>query len=114
MNARPTIERFKLISSFLLRRPMNATQLAQKLEVSTKTIHRDLEFMRDRIGLPIEYDYAKNGYKFTRSVPLCACCGGGGKMKRLIGFLIYGPEIAFFAVGGAVTWVFECLSRIWK
>ncbi len=35
-------------------------------------------------------------------------------MKRLIGFMIYGPEIAFFAVGGAVTWVFECFSRIWK
>ncbi len=77
MNARPAIERIKLISGFIISRPMNATQLAERLEVSTKTIHRDLEFMRDRIGLPIEFDYEKNGYKFTRTVALCACCGGG-------------------------------------
>ena len=31
----------------------NATSLAQKLEVTTKTIHRDIRFMRDRWELPI-------------------------------------------------------------
>ena len=30
----------------------NATTLARQLEVSTKSIHRDLEFMRDRLELP--------------------------------------------------------------
>ena len=34
----------------------NATTLARELEVSTKSIHRDLEFMRDRMELPVEYD----------------------------------------------------------
>lgn len=46
----------------------NATTLAEKLEVCTKTIHRDLEFMRDRLGLPLEYDPLANGYHYTGPV----------------------------------------------
>ena len=46
----------------------NATSLAAELEVSTKSIHRDLEFMRDRMDLPLEYTKAKNGYFYTEDV----------------------------------------------
>ena len=46
----------------------NATTLATKLEVSTKTIHRDIQFMRDRWGLPIEFDAAYNGFRYTHPV----------------------------------------------
>lgn len=46
----------------------NATTLAKELEVCTKTIHRDLEFMRDRLGLPLEYDSVANGYYYTGPV----------------------------------------------
>lgn len=46
----------------------NATSLASDIEVSTKTIHRDLEFMRDRLMLPLEYDKAHNGYYYTEEV----------------------------------------------
>lgn len=46
----------------------NATTLAAELEVTTKTIHRDIEFMRDRLELPIEYDGAKFGYHYTEEV----------------------------------------------
>ncbi len=46
----------------------NATTLAGDLEYSTKTIHRDLEFMRDRMELPIEFDHAHNGYHYTEEV----------------------------------------------
>ncbi len=46
----------------------NATQLAAELEVSTKSIHRDLEFMRDRLGLPLEFDRAHFGYFYTQEV----------------------------------------------
>jgi proteasome accessory factor B len=31
----------------------NASTLARELEVSTKSIQRDLEFMRDRMNLPL-------------------------------------------------------------
>ncbi len=46
----------------------NATKLARQLEVSTKSIQRDLEFMRDRLGLPIEYDAARYGYFYSEEV----------------------------------------------
>jgi len=46
----------------------NATSLAGELEYSTKTIHRDLEFMRDRMELPIDFDHARNGYHYTEEV----------------------------------------------
>ena len=46
----------------------NATTLARQLEVSTKSIHRDLEFMRDRLELPIQYDGSRFGYFYTEDV----------------------------------------------
>ncbi len=46
----------------------NASTLARELEVSTKSIHRDIEFMRDRLELPIEYDAARVGYRYTEEV----------------------------------------------
>jgi predicted DNA-binding transcriptional regulator YafY len=46
----------------------NAASLARQIEVATKTIHRDLEFMRDRLNLPIEFDRAHNGYHYTAEV----------------------------------------------
>ena len=46
----------------------NATKLAAEIEVVTKTIHRDIDFMRERMGLPIEYDTRKFGYFYTEEV----------------------------------------------
>jgi predicted DNA-binding transcriptional regulator YafY len=43
----------------------NATKLAGELEVSTKSIHRDIEFMRDRLNLPIAYNGSRFGYHYT-------------------------------------------------
>ena len=46
----------------------NATSLARELEVNAKTIHRDLEFMRDRLNLPLVFDYEQNGYRYNGEV----------------------------------------------
>jgi predicted DNA-binding transcriptional regulator YafY len=46
----------------------NATSLARDLEVSSKSIHRDIEFMRDRLDLPLDYDIARRGYYYTQTV----------------------------------------------
>jgi proteasome accessory factor B len=46
----------------------NALQLAAELEVSPKSIRRDLEFMRDRLDLPIEYDFEKRGFFYSGEV----------------------------------------------
>ncbi len=46
----------------------NAATLAAELEVSTKSVHRDLEFMRDRLELPLIYNAARKGYHYTEEV----------------------------------------------
>ncbi len=46
----------------------NATALAAELEVSYKSIHRDIEFMRDRLLLPLEFDPHRQGYFYTEEV----------------------------------------------
>lgn len=38
--------------------------LRDELEVSPATLKRDLEYLRDRMGAPIEYDRDVNGYRF--------------------------------------------------
>src|SRR5213075_3131435 len=45
-----------------------ASSLATELQVSSKSIHRDLEFMRDRLELPLEWDGSKFGYCYTEEV----------------------------------------------
>ena len=68
-HSRPPLERMLRIHQALQSgRFPNATRLAQELEVSTKSIHRDLEFMRDRLDLPIEYDARRFGYFYTGEV----------------------------------------------
>ena len=69
LHSRPPLERMMEIHESVRRGNYpNASTLAQKMEVSTKTIHRDIQFMRDRWDLPIEFDAAYNGFKYTRSV----------------------------------------------
>ena len=46
----------------------NASTLASQLEVCTKSIHRDLDFMRDRLKLPIQYDNKRFGFYYTEPV----------------------------------------------
>jgi proteasome accessory factor B len=46
----------------------NCRKLASELEVSAKTIQRDIDFMRDRLGLPIEYDQIQFGFYYTEPV----------------------------------------------
>ena len=46
----------------------NCRSLAGDLEVSSKTIQRDIDFMRDRLNLPIEYDQLHFGFHYTGEV----------------------------------------------
>jgi proteasome accessory factor B len=46
----------------------NASSLAFELEVSPKSIHRDVDFMRERLDLPLEFDGHKRGYHYTEEV----------------------------------------------
>ncbi len=46
----------------------NCRKAAEELEVSAKTVQRDIDFMRDRLGLPIEYDPGRCGFHYTQAV----------------------------------------------
>src|SRR6266704_2184228 len=68
-HSRPPLARMLLIHQALQSRKYpNASSLAAELHVSSKSIHRDLEFMRDRLQLPLELDGSKFGYYYTQEV----------------------------------------------
>jgi predicted DNA-binding transcriptional regulator YafY len=46
----------------------NCSHVAREFEVSPKTIQRDVDFMRDQLLLPIEYDRERHGFAYTRAV----------------------------------------------
>ena len=67
--SRPPLERMLRIHEELRRGALlNSTRLVALLEVSRKTIVRDLAFMRDRLNLPIEFDARIQAYRYTQPV----------------------------------------------
>ncbi|HWW00294.1 MAG TPA: WYL domain-containing protein [Candidatus Acidoferrum sp.] len=69
LRSRPPLERMLHIHQAIQSGAYpNSTRLAADLEVSAKSIHRDLEFMRDRLRLPLEFDRARLGYHYTEEV----------------------------------------------
>lgn len=46
----------------------NCSRLAHEFEVTLRTIMRDVDFMKCRLNLPIEFDSHRNGYFYTHPV----------------------------------------------
>ena len=46
----------------------NCSILAREFEVSAKTVQRDVDFMRDQLLLPVEYDRQRHGFAYARPV----------------------------------------------
>ena len=64
---RRPIERIMKIHETVRRgRYPNCKTLAKKIEVTQKTIQRDINFMREDLDLPIQYDRVRHGYYYTR------------------------------------------------
>src|SRR5262249_27701806 len=69
LHARTPLERMLRIHKAIQSRAYpTASNLAAELEVSTKSIHRDLEFIVERLDLPLEFDRARFGYCYTSEV----------------------------------------------
>jgi proteasome accessory factor B len=67
LHSRPPLYRFQeIFHAVKTGRYPNRTQLARTIEVTTKTIQRDIDYMRYQLNVPIEFDYARGGYYFTR------------------------------------------------
>src|SRR5262245_8217751 len=66
LSARPPLARIMIIDQWprAVTWP-NATSLAARLEVDPRTIRRDITYMRDQLGAPLEYDPAHRGYHYT-------------------------------------------------
>ena len=47
----------------------NCSTLAEELEVTPKTIQRDIDFMRDNFGVIIEYDDKRHGFHAVNGLP---------------------------------------------
>lgn len=64
---RPPLERIARIYAVLSAGVIkNCVQFAAEFEVSTRTVKRDLDFMRDRLRLPIEYDAQRYGFRLVK------------------------------------------------
>ena len=69
LRTRPPFERFHQILDILKSKRYPTRQdLASELEVTTKTIQRDIDFLRERLNAPIEFNRAKRGYELTGPV----------------------------------------------
>ncbi len=51
-------------------RRANATDLGQALEVAARTVKRDIEFMRDQLGAPLEWEPSTGTYFYSRECDL--------------------------------------------
>ncbi|MBK1643202.1 transcriptional regulator [Thiocapsa imhoffii] len=62
-------ERIYRLHALLKEKPRSLLQMQQHLEVSRATVVRDLTYMKDFMGAPIEYDRPTNGYRYQSTSP---------------------------------------------
>jgi len=80
------LERVTHIDAFLkAERPINCTQICEEFGIKRKTVLRDINYMRERLARPIEFDPAANTYRYTRKVgPLPSMKVGEGEVFALL------------------------------
>lgn len=67
--SRPPLERMFKIHALLREGSYpNCVKLASEFEINKKTAQRDIDFMRDRLGLPIAYDPQRFGFYYAAAV----------------------------------------------
>jgi len=108
--------------------PVTATTLARRLQVSRSTIMRDIETLRNTLGVELDYDPPKHTYRPTRSSPslplfrldpheaialaLAGRMAGGGAdspLGRMIRAMLRKVAPVF---GGAVTLALDSVDQI--
>ena len=69
LHSRPPFDRMMAIHHQLKAgKYPNCSDLSDSIGVSTRTVKRDVEFMKGRLELPIEYDARRYGYYYTKPV----------------------------------------------
>jgi predicted DNA-binding transcriptional regulator YafY len=75
-----TARAYKIESLIRHRGSISFAQMLAALEVSPATLKRDLEYLRDQLGAPIEYDRDSNAYRFATGL---ARPGGSGAARSV-------------------------------
>lgn len=52
----------------ILTNTVNANCISKKYECSSRTIHRDIVFMRDNLDLPIAYDKKRKSFYYSKRI----------------------------------------------
>jgi predicted DNA-binding transcriptional regulator YafY len=67
--SRPPLARIMRLHELLTAdRYPNCSRIAAEFGVSAKTVQRDVNFMREEMGLPVEYEKTRFGFHYTRAV----------------------------------------------
>ena len=67
--SRPPLERMMHFHNLIKEEAFpNCTRFAKEFDVTIRTVMRDLDFMRDRLHLPIDFDSKRNGFYYTEPV----------------------------------------------
>lgn len=61
-----------IIAELKVGKPTTIKKLAEKLEVNRKTIERDIDFMSDRLQLPVAR--SQKGVLLFEAVKICPAC----------------------------------------
>jgi proteasome accessory factor B len=63
MISRPPLDRMRHIARLIMQgKTFTCVKLADELEISRKTVERDIDFMRDRLGYQIEFCQSRNSW----------------------------------------------------
>ena len=60
----------RLHASLVQQRPFSSRRLAEELGVTERTIKRDIAYMRDQLGCPIDWDRSAQTYRYTHACDL--------------------------------------------
>ncbi len=94
LNTRPQLSRLLELRAWLMRGGGTACALAERLEVSERTIRRDLEFVRDRLDWPVQFARAERRWKLVGSantLPLVPL-----NEQELIAVMVAGRALALY------------------
>ena len=77
-------ERITAIDRALRGGGVTAAEIARRYEVDHRTVKRDIEYLRDRLNAPIEWNPASKQYEYTREFTdlLTGCRNGASPYAR--------------------------------
>ncbi len=105
---------YRLHAALKLPRPISLQALIEKLEVSHATIKRDLAYMRDFMGAPIEYDRSANGYCYNPDAVDFELPGLWFNESELFALLATEQLLESVQPGFLTPWIGPLKSRIRK